>query len=82
MSQGHGQSVELIADIFNLPNFLNSDWGIHRVGTFFGDLPLLQVAGYDQANQRTIYKAQGLDRNVRDDEATRWRMQLGARYHF
>ena len=61
MSLGHGQSVELIADIFNLPNFLTSDWGIDRVGTFFGNFPLLQVC---------------------DDEATRWRMQLGARYHF
>ena len=82
VSLGHGRAVELIADIFNLPQLLSIAWGIHRVGTFFGDFPLLIPVGYDEANQRAIYFVEPPERKLRDDEATRWRMQLGARYTF
>ncbi len=37
------------------------------------------AGGERLANQRGVL---GVDRNVRDDGATRWRMQLGARYRF
>jgi hypothetical protein len=78
----HGQSFELIADIFNLPNLFFRDWGVKQFGTDFGDFPLLALVGYDQAKQRGIYEVESVDRNIRDDDATRWRMQLGARYTF
>jgi hypothetical protein len=47
-----------------------------------GDPEILQLVGYDQAHERGVYDAPPIDRRVRDDGATRWRMQLGARYTF
>jgi hypothetical protein len=73
-----GQSVELIADLFNVLSFLDRDWGVQRRHS--GDL--LRLVGYDQVNARGIYEVQRVDREVRDNEATRWRVQLGARYTF
>ena len=82
VSLGGARSIELIADIFNLPQLLSIAWGVHRVGTDFGDFPLLFPVGYDEANQRMIYFVEPPDRQLRDDEGSRWRMQLGARYTF
>ena len=80
---GHGQSLELIADVFNLLNLFDRDWGVQRtVASFQGDAEVLLLVGYDQANQRGIYQFFQPDLRVRDDGATRWRMQLGARYSF
>ncbi len=80
---GGGRSVELITDLFNLLNLLSEDWGVQRgTPSVLGDPEVLVVTGYDQANQRVVYKAPPIDRRVRDDGATRWRMQLGARYTF
>lgn len=82
MALGHGQVLELMVDIFNLPNMLFNGWGVHRVGNFTGDFYLLELKGYDQAKQRGKYIFTDPGRTLRDDEATRWRMQLGARYTF
>jgi hypothetical protein len=80
---GHGHTVELITDVFNLLNFLDGDWGVQRVaGSLLGDVQVLTLVGYDQAKQRGIYHVIPVDRRARDFEATRWRMQLGARYTF
>ena len=77
-----GQSLELIADVFNVTNLINSNWGIRRVGSLGGDISLLALKGYDQVNQRGIYDVLAVDREARDTDATRWRVQLGARYVF
>jgi hypothetical protein len=74
-----GQSIELIADLFNALNLLDGDWGVRR---FIENTRLLTLVGYDAANGRGIYSFSAQDPNVRDHEATRWRMQLGARYIF
>jgi hypothetical protein len=74
-----GQSVELIADLFNVLNFLDRDWAVRRG---IGGTAILRMVGYDAVNQRGIYEFQTRDPNGRDLEATRWRMQLGARYTF
>jgi len=80
---GGGRSVELITDLFNLLNLLDQDWGVQRLTpSTLGDPEILELVGYDQANQRGVYNAPPIDRRVRDDGATRWRMQLGARYTF
>ena len=39
-------------------------------------------AATTRRTQRGVYNAPPIDRHVRDDGATRWRMQLGARYTF
>ena len=81
---GRGQSLELTVDLFNALNFFNRNWGVQR--TFLLDPQtqpqFLELIGYDQANQRGRYNFYPPDRKARDDDATRWRMQLGARYAF
>ena len=74
-----GQSIELIADVFNVLNLLDGGWAVRRG---INDTYILLPVGYDEVNQRGIYFFGPSDTNVRDVEATRWRMQLGARYTF
>jgi hypothetical protein len=79
---GH-HTVELMSDVFNVLNLLDRDWGVRReAGSFLGDVTMLYLAGYDQAHERGVYEVLPVDRRARDVEATRWRMQLGARYTF
>jgi hypothetical protein len=78
-----GHSIELITDVFNVLNLVDRNWGVQRSApSALGDPEMLDLVGYDQANQRGIYNVIPVDRDTRDDEATRWRMQLGARYSF
>jgi hypothetical protein len=82
---GRGQSLELTMDLFNALNFFDRDWGIQRTFALQPQTQpvILELApGYDQANQRVIYNFLPVDRRARDDDATRWRMQFGARYAF
>ena len=79
---GGSRSLELIADLFNLPHLLDKDWGVQRAGSLGGDIQLLELVGYDEANQRGIYNVIPVDREARDEGASRWQMQLGARYSF
>lgn len=72
-----GQSIELVADLFNVLNLFDRDWGVQRFHS-----GALELVGYDEANGRGIYNVMRFDRGVRDEEATRWRLQLGARYGF
>jgi hypothetical protein len=74
-----GQSLEIIADLFNVANFLDSGWGVRRSRD---RRSLLGLDGYDPANGRGIYRVFSSPETSRDNEATRWRMQLGARYTF
>ena len=75
-----GQSIELIADLFNVLNLIDGDWGVRR---FIEDTRILRLVGYDAANGRGIYVVRHPgSQHVVTHEATRWRMQLGARYTF
>ena len=55
---------------------------MQRAGSLAGDIQLLELVGYDEANQRGIYNVIQVDREARDEGASRWQMQLGARYTF
>lgn len=74
-----GQSIELIADLFNVLNLFDRDWGVQRLHS---GAQLLRLVGYDEVNGRGVYDMLRIDRSVRDEESTRWRLQLGARYSF
>jgi len=76
---GRGQSIELIADLFNALNLFDSDWGVRR---FVSNTELLELVGYDLPNGRGVYNVLPVDRNTVDAEATLWRVQRGARYTF
>ena len=82
-----GQSLELSADLFNLLNFVDGDWGLIRFtsGDHDGGLarvPLLELVGYDEAHGRGVYNV--LEPRVRqvDADGSRWRLRLSARYLF
>jgi len=77
-----GQHLELTADVFNLPNLISSRWGQYRDATTGPSVPLLKLVGWDTANGRGVYKLELPRRGVVEDLASRWRMQLGARYAF
>ena len=82
-----GRDVELIADVFNVLNLLNGSWGLIReTGTLAGagteDVPLLRLRGTDPANGRNAYDVTLPGTQVVNVDASRWRMQLGARVSF
>jgi hypothetical protein len=81
------QRVELTADIFNVLNLLNDDWGLNR-GVIF-PIDLLELRGWDVENNRGIFRPKNvrLDEGRADpyttfDPSSRWQMQLGMRYAF
>jgi len=81
---GAGRSMELIADLFNLPNFLDSDWGVVRQTTDFGleAVGMLKLVGFDSVKDRGIYRLALPNRNHPDTEFSPWRIQIAARYSF
>ncbi len=79
------RTLEVTADLFNVLNFVNGDWGVVR--QTFGDIgnavPLLQLVGYDTPHSRGVYElVEGVIRRDIDVEATRWRLQLAATVFF
>lgn len=78
-----GQSIELSWDIFNLLNLLDSDWGLFRETSAFEGAAAYRVRGYDQALDRPLYELVLPNRErASTSVASRWQMQLGARYTF
>jgi hypothetical protein len=81
-----GQSLEISADIFNIPRLLGSvldnNWGVVKTTSGNENLTLLSLAGYSAAMGRGVYKLSlPILRQVSID-ASRWKMQFGARYSF
>jgi hypothetical protein len=78
------RTLEVTADLFNVLNFVNNDWGVVR--QTFGDdgnaVPLLQLVGYDAPNSRGRYGLAPVAGREIDVEASRWRMQLAATVFF
>ncbi|HET8624402.1 MAG TPA: TonB-dependent receptor [Gemmatimonadales bacterium] len=78
-----GHRLELNADLFNVLNFFDQDWGVVRQQIQdFGVAPLLELVGYDEENQRGIYVVPGHGIRDLDQNRSRWRLQLSARYAF
>jgi hypothetical protein len=74
------QRLEITADIFNLPNLIQSRWGRHVDTTTDPSVPLLRLRGWDDDKQRGRYEFLHPTRGLLDDAASRWRVQVGARY--
>ena len=74
-----GQSLELTLDVFNLLHLLDGGWGLIRG---VDDTPLLQLAGYDGAGGRGVYRLLRRKPRAADFDGSRWKLQLGARYTF
>ena len=76
------QQLEITADIVNVPNLINSEWGRYLDTTYGPSVRMLSLKGWDAVNARGIYQLALPQRGVGDAAASRWRMQLGARYDF
>jgi hypothetical protein len=77
-----GQSLELTADVYNVLNLLNREWGQYRVTTLEPGVPLLSLVGYDASAGRGIYRPQLPGLRQLQDLASRWQVELGVRYIF
>jgi len=76
------RQLEMTADIVNMPNLINSRWGRYLDTSYGPSVRMLSLKGWDAANARSIYQLALPPRGVVDAAASRWRMQLGARYAF
>jgi hypothetical protein len=92
-----GQQMEITADIFNLLNLIDSDWGVIRsnfgqAAEFEQRTAPLRLRGYDDrgtaetSDDRPIYSVDAANfLPVREQavlSSSRWRMQLGLKYVF
>ena len=80
-----GQSIELSADIFNLLHLVNHDWGQVRTtsgGAGFENETMLRQTAYNTALQRGVYQLFTRLPNRPNQNASRWQIQLGAKYIF
>ena len=80
----HGQTIEITADLLNVLNLLNSNWGLVRTTGAFDNPNLIALAGYDATNRRGIYNLRFPPKNSVSVSSllNRWVFQLGARYAF
>ena len=84
------QSLQITANIFDFPNLISRRWGLVReTSPTEGMQGLLTVTGWDAVAKRPIYsiaKVAGKpvmpSRNRVVVDASRWRMEIGARYSF
>ncbi len=78
-----GQAIELTTNMFNVLSFLGIGGQI-RSTTGFENLPILNRTGYSTALSRGIYALTTPfpTRNSIDVLATRWKLEMGARYSF
>jgi hypothetical protein len=75
--------LEVTADLFNVLNFLDGDWGLVRQTEAQGNgnaVPLLRLVGYDAAHGRGIYQVVPVFRQI--DQGSRWSVQLGGTVFF
>ncbi len=75
---GDRHNFELSADIFNVANLLNSEWGNNNN---FGNRNLLRITGFDQAEQNYTYNVES-NVGTLPINGTPWRIQVGLRYSF
>ena len=86
----HSRAFEISADLFNLPNMMNEDWGLVRETSSQEDVRLLPIVGWDAERNRPRYSVTrdatgrpifpAIDRV--SVESSRWRVQIGVRYDF
>ena len=77
-----GQSLELTADVYNVLNLINRQWGQSRVTTPDIRAPMLSLVGYDASAGRGIYRLRLPGLRQIQDLASRWQMELSLRYLF
>ena len=86
---GAPQRFQLSLDILNVPNLLNSDWGVRKVARASATSPLEVVTDDDDnpifdSEGDPVLNFVGPESTFTDDPniLSRWRMQLGIKYIF
>lgn len=76
-------TFQLSVDILNLPNLLNSDWGVRKVATSSATIPL-ELAGFDANGEPTFNYKSNQEQTFVDDPGiySRWQIQIGLKYFF
>lgn len=77
-----GQRFEISADVFNFLHLLNNEWGLVKETSSFEGATLLRRVGFDAPNDRNRYALSLPRREVIQTNASRTRLQIGARYTF
>lgn len=76
-----GQTVEFTVNVFNVLSFLGVG-GINRVTSDFENIAILNRTGYSNGLSRGIYSLLLPERERISVFASRWKVELGARYAF
>ena len=78
---GKKNTLQLSVDILNLPNLINSSWGVRKVASAAATSPL-KLEGFD--NGEPVFSFSGVKETFVDDVSlfSRWQMQIGLRYSF
>ena len=79
---GKPQRFQLSLDILNVPNLLNSDWGVRQVARASATAPL-ELVDFDSEGE-PVFNFVGPESTYTDNPniLSRWRMQLGIKYIF
>jgi hypothetical protein len=81
-STAAGQSLGIVADVYNVLNLIRRRWGQYRVITSSPSVSLLRLRGYDATRERGVYDLALPEPNQVEDFESRWQVQLGLRYWF
>lgn len=78
---GTRHTFQLSVDILNLPNLLNSDWGVRKIASAAATSPI-ELAGFNQNGEPTFnFKGSAKETYVDDPSVnSRWQIQVGLRY--
>jgi Carboxypeptidase regulatory-like domain len=80
VAKGKKNTLQFTADILNLTNMLNSDWGVKQIAANTRPIQVIRTSG------GTTHRVEpnNLDKEFISDISlsSRWRMQLGLRYSF
>jgi len=88
---GMRHTFQLSVDILNLPNMLNSDWGVRKIASSAATSPLVTVLDletgalqFDEEGKPLVNFNPNLKETYVDDPGvnSRWQMQIGLRYFF
>ena len=82
VQRGRAHTFEISLDVMNLPNLLNSSWGVRKIADPTATSPLTLVR-FD-AGGAPVFNFTGPSRTFIDDPdiLSRWRAQLGVKYLF
>lgn len=78
---GKKHTVQVLFDIMNIGNLLNSNWGVRQLATTWNPIT---VNGLDNNNEPWFSFDTDLTDSYIDDVSTmsKWQMQIGIRYYF